>query len=309
MSWQGMPYFIFILLCALFSVSFLLMKKAVLGFSPAAVGFGRVLGGMLFLVTFFWLLGERRKLRLADSIPILIVALFGFAWPFYIQPEIIPRVGSGHMAVIVSLVPLLTIAISAIWLGIMPTGRQFVGAIGAFVCLGILNWDRMQTDLRVGDLLLAATVPIGYAVSNICVRQQLSHCSAMETTGTSLAVATLASAPMAFLSPSPPNVEAGTFWWSLASIAVLGVVHAGFSSWLFNKLIHDQGPLFAGMMTNVAPIGAVLIGIYDGEKFTVTQGFALAGIVAMVTLVQFGSAATREPLPSSEELHAAKAEQ
>jgi drug/metabolite transporter (DMT)-like permease len=308
MSWQGMPYFIFILLCALFSVSFLLMKKAVLGFSPAAVGFGRVLGGMLFLVVFFWLRGEPRKLRTSDTLPILIVAIFGFAWPFYIQPEIIPRVGSGHMAVIVSLVPLLTIAISAFWLGIMPTGRQFIGAVGAFVCLGILNWDRMQTDLRLDDLLLATTVPLGYAIANICVRQRLSHSSAMETTGTSLAVATIASAPMAFLSPSPTDVDAATFWWSLGSIAVLGVVHAGFSSWLFNKLIRDEGPLFAGMMTNVAPIGAVLIGIYDGEKFTMTQGFALAGIVAMVTLVQFGSAATREPLPSSDELHAARVE-
>lgn len=285
-----MAYFIFIALCLMFSISFLLMKKAALGFSPAAVGFGRVFGGAIFLLLFFLLRKERRTLLWRDTAPILLVAIFGYAWPFYIQPEIIGRVGSGYMSVIVSLVPLLTILFSAIWLRIKPSPRQMIGAAGALACLAVLNWQALSNYLNWRDLLLAVTVPIGYAATNICAREHLSERSQIEMSGVSLAIASIVLAPMAFWSKGPVNVDPATFWYSLAAIATLGIVHAGISSWLFYQLVRDHGPLFAGMMTNVVPIGAVLFGWLDGEPFTAIQAFALAGVLAMVALVQIGSA-------------------
>ena len=57
----------------------------------------------------------------------------------------------------------------------------------------------------------------------------------------------------------------------------------------FNKLIHDRGPLFAGMVTNLIPAGAVIWGWLDGEQVSTRQIAALAIILPMVVLVQFGS--------------------
>ncbi len=57
----------------------------------------------------------------------------------------------------------------------------------------------------------------------------------------------------------------------------------------FNKLIHDRGPLFAGMVTNLVPAGAVIWGWLDGEQVTTKQIAALAIILPMVALVQFGA--------------------
>jgi len=89
------------------------------------------------------------------------------------------------------------------------------------------------------------------------------------------------------------TVEDGDWAVAVASIVFLGVVGTGISQFLFNKMINAKGPLFAGMVTNVVPIGALAWGWLDGEPVTPTQVAALAGLISMVTIVQFG--AVRKP--------------
>ncbi|HUY93609.1 MAG TPA: hypothetical protein VMV10_33085 [Pirellulales bacterium] len=59
---------------------------------------------------------------------------------------------------------------------------------------------------------------------------------------------------------------------------------------MFNKMVLDQGPLFAGMVTYLVPVGAMVWGWLDEERVTLLQGVALTGIFAMVALVQYGAA-------------------
>ena len=81
---------------------------------------------------------------------------------------------------------------------------------------------------------------------------------------------------------------------------VHGVLGTGLAMFLFNVLIHGHGPLFAGMVTNLVPVGALLWGWSDGEKVTMTQVKALVGLLLMVTLVQY-DAAHRPTLPRDED--------
>ena len=78
--------------------------------------------------------------------------------------------------------------------------------------------------------------------------------------------------------------------YAVAALALLGIVGTGLTTFVFNKLIQDHGPLFAGMAMNLVPLGAVLLGWLDAEQVTWPQLAALVGIVAMVTLVQFRAA-------------------
>jgi drug/metabolite transporter (DMT)-like permease len=63
----------------------------------------------------------------------------------------------------------------------------------------------------------------------------------------------------------------------------------------FNYLVQHHGPLFAGMVTNVVPLGAVLLGWADQETVSPLQLAALIGIVIMVALVQYGGARRDRP--------------
>jgi hypothetical protein len=58
---------------------------------------------------------------------------------------------------------------------------------------------------------------------------------------------------------------------------------------MFNRLIRERGPLFAGMSNNLVPVGAVIAGWLDAEPVSLLQTVALAGLVSMVALVQFAS--------------------
>ena len=75
---------------------------------------------------------------------------------------------------------------------------------------------------------------------------------------------------------------------------MLGVIGTGLATFWFNRLVQDHGPLFAGMVTNLVPIGAVLIGWLDREDISLRQAGALVGIVISVACVQF-RAATKSP--------------
>src|SRR5688572_17208727 len=101
-----MPYVLFLLICAIWGSSFLLMKKAALAFGPISIGAWRVIGGAVVL-TLAWGL-QRRPWPLGREHlwPLMFVVVVGYAWPYSIQPYLVARHGSGFIGMTVSLVPL-----------------------------------------------------------------------------------------------------------------------------------------------------------------------------------------------------------
>jgi hypothetical protein len=66
---------------------------------------------------------------------------------------------------------------------------------------------------------------------------------------------------------------------------------------LFNHLVVHEGPLFAGMVTYIVPLGAVAWSWVDSGHVTTLQLVALGGVLAMVALVQYGAARPRIATP------------
>ncbi|MFM7073460.1 MAG: DMT family transporter [Planctomycetota bacterium] len=290
-----MPYIQFAFVCLVWSVSFLLMKKAAIVFSPAEVAFGRVIGGAAILAV-IWLARDRQwSLRRSDWIAMSVVVIAGCAWPYFIQPWVINRQGSAFMALMVSFVPLLTIAFSLALLRTPPTWRQGLGVLGALGCLAMLMLDGLQRSVPLSQLALALTVPLGYAAANTVIRKWLTHVASVLLTGVSFVLTATVLAPFAWTMPGPSlDATAGAeSTWRLAfwSLAALGVVGTGVATYIFNHLVRRHGPLFAGMTTNVVPLGAVVWGWIDGEPISQSQFAAMTGILVMVSLVQYGGAA------------------
>jgi len=285
-----MPYLIFLAVCATWSISFILMKKSGLAFSPVAIAAGRALAGAAVL-GLLWGWRERTwNLRRADLLAMAIVVIAGCAWPYFIQPWIINRHGSAFMALMVSFVPLLTMIVSLPVLGVRPTLRQGIGVVGAIVCMGVLLADGLERQVPLTDIGLALSVPLGYAITNTVIRRWLPHVTPLLLTLTTFAASIVFLVPAACLAPAPEGASTADWTTAFVSLLFLGVVGTGLATLLFNKLIREHGPLFAGMTTNLVPLGAVLVGWFDGESVTPWQVAALVGILAMVTLVQFRAA-------------------
>lgn len=284
-----MPYVWFVVICLIWGSSFILMKRAMLYLSPIGIGAWRDFGGALVLLLMFLLSHRKWAMRRVDLIPLCGVAILGFAWPHSIQPELVGRIGGAFVGMTVGMTPLLTILVSIPLLGVYPTPRQVAGIIGALVCMAILMEDGLRHSVAVSDLLLAVSVPTTYSIANCWIRRSLRHLPPLELTLLSLLTASSMLLPLSMIAPPHPfNPQDRVV--AIAAVATLGIAGTGIATLLFNRLVQDQGPLFASMTTNLIPIGAVVWGWVDGEQITLIQCGALLGILLMVAIVQFGSA-------------------
>ena len=297
-----MPYLVFLAVCLAWSISFLLMKKAAVVMSPASIGLWRVVAGSAVL-GLIWVCRDRQwNFRSRDVWPMLVVVLAGCAWPYSIQPWVISREGSAFMALMVSFVPLLTILMTVALTRTWPARRQLLGVIGALGCLAVLLGDGWQRNVPPQHLLAALSVPTCYAIANVTIRHRLPHASAILVTFVSMFATIWLLLPVVNAVGPPPAPPDSAWFPALISLTFLGIVGTGLATFGFNWLIRQHGPLFAGMTTNVVPLGAILFGWLDGERITGMQLGAILGIVSMVTLVQYRAAArTVLPEPTAQD--------
>ncbi len=287
-----MPYVFFLLICFIWSSSFILMKKALIAFSPTSIAWWRMFWGVVVLGFLCW---QRGMLKTPERRhwPMLIgVAILGCAAPYVVQPIVVGHQGGAFMAMLVSCVPLLTILISIPLLGTFPTRLQLVGVCAAFCCLGLLLADGLQREIPLRDFALGITVPLGYAITNTSIRRWLADVPSLCLTFISLTGATIALTPLAFNDPQSTPQQ---WWLAMSGLVVLGMLGTGLAMFWFNRLVQDHGPLFAGMTTNLVPIGAVLWGWADKEDISQRQIMALAGILIAVACVQYRGTAARSP--------------
>jgi drug/metabolite transporter (DMT)-like permease len=285
-----MPYLLFLSVCAIWGSNFMLMKQAALGFSGLQIATGRVLGGMVVLGVFWWLQGGRWRMRRDDLWPLAVVILIGYAWPYTLQPILVAKHGGALIGISVSFVPLMTVVLSLPLLGVVPTRRQLVGVLGALACLLAILYDSLQRDISLVDFLLAGSVPLGYSIANICIRRRLAHISSLDLSFLSMLWTALCLIPLCGVDPTSIPETSVFPWWPLAAIVLLGTLGTGLANWMFNLLIIQQGPLFAGMVTNLVPLGAILWGWADHEHVSALQIAAMVGLIFMVALVQTGAA-------------------
>ncbi len=294
-----MPYVLFLIVCTIWGASFILMKKAGLALGPVSIGAWRVISGAIVLAI-LWRLRTTRIGITRSQIPhIAVVGLVGYSWPYAIQPYLVIRYGGGFIGMMIAFVPLLTILVSVPMLGVYPSRRQLVGVVGGIVCMAVVMADGLNRQVPPSALLLAITVPLSYAIGNTYIRRKLQGVPAMPLTAVALGIAGVVLLPLSFVTgllepfemAGPTGPIAQRDWIvAISAILVLGVMGTGIAMFIFNKLILEHGPLFAGMVTYLIPLGAVFWGGVDHEQITVPQLAALAGVLTMVAFVQYGAA-------------------
>lgn len=279
-----MHYLLFILLCLIWASSFILMKKAALTFGPLTIAGLRCLGGALLLAS-VWKVFRRAAPPTRRQIPwLLLITILGYGYPYAVQPYLVHRYGSGFIGMMICFVPLLTVLLSMPVLRVFPTRWQLVGVLGGLGCMAVIMADGLRRDVPATQLLLAFSVPASYALCNTLIKRHFTDLSPHVLALASMGLATLFVLPLG--AAAEPVAWDGPFWLSAACVATLGIFGTGAATVMFFKLIQDQGPLFAGLVTYVVPLGALLWGWADAEKVTLLQLLALLGVLAMVAIVQ-----------------------
>jgi drug/metabolite transporter (DMT)-like permease len=225
----------------------------------------------------------------------VIAALALTAPPQVIQAYVLGQ-GFGHsfFGTMVAAIPLLTILVSIPMLRIVPTSRELIGVLGGLACMWLLVEDGVHRGMSLGLLALTFVIPLSSALSNTFIKWKLPHVPAAPLTATLLVAASFALLPLQLSTPAleamhiagPDN--AAVTPTAIIYLLLLGVVGSGISTMVFIWMILEKGPLFAGMTTYVVPVLALVWGTVDHETISPRQMLAIAGVLAMVALVQIG---------------------
>ena len=275
-----------IILSLVWGSSFILIKRALLGFTALQLGSLRI----VFASTFLFVIGYRslRTLTLRDWKWIFMAGLLSSFFPPFLFALAQTQLDSGVASIFNSAVPLFTTIVGIALFGAVITKRQITGVlIGLFGTLALIltgmEFDPNQNYWYSVFILLSA---LGYALNINIIKKHLGHLSPLAVTTGSFAVAFVPAMVIVFYSgffnEIGSNVQMQYSLWYLLALAFLGTAVANI---YFNKLIHLSSPVFAASVTYTIPLVAILWGVWDGETINLYQLIGGAIILFGVYLV------------------------
>jgi len=260
------------------------MKKAEVVFHPITIATSRVLIACLTLLIIcvikkrFWIPKKEEFIKL------WFVIIFGFCFPFFIQPYLISDYGSGFIGMMLAFLPLFTLFFSYLLLEGSINKYQIIGIIGGLCFSFLLFIDRLDKDvITIGGILLALTVPLSYTLSNIYIKKYYKSVDPLPFTMTCSALAAIVLLPLNLLYfeiKSEEHLNEAIF-----SLLILGVFMSAIALYWFYNIVMIEGPLIASVTSYIIPIIALTWGWLDNELLTTNQVFGITGILLMIRVI------------------------
>jgi drug/metabolite transporter (DMT)-like permease len=275
-AWAG-----FFAMATIWGVPYLFIKVAVDdGVPPAFLAWSRVVlaaGVLLFLARRAGTLGSLR----GRGRWLALFAVFEIVVPFPLIAAGERHVDSSVAAIIIAAAPLI-VALLALRFDASErvSGRRLIGLLiglgGVVALVGIHIAGRTDELFGAGAVLVAAA---GYAAGPLVLNRKLTDADPRATMGASLAIAAVLLTPLAAADPpaAVPSAEAVT------ALLVLGLVCTAAAFVIYSGLVAEIGPGRALVITYVAPVVAVALGV------TVLGERPGAGAVAGLLLILAGS--------------------
>jgi drug/metabolite transporter (DMT)-like permease len=268
---------LFLAMCVIWGLPYLLIRVAVRDLSPATVVFSRTAIAALLLLPIA--VGRKVLPELRGHWRwLLVFTMLELAIPWFLLTSAEEHLTSSLAGLLVAAVPLVGVGLSRL------TGQaeQMTGRRWAGLVIGIAGVASL-VGLQLGHIDLAAVgmiflVAIGYAAGPLVLSRQLAEVPSIAVVTASLTITAVLYAPFALT--SHPGHVSGEVIWSVIGLAVLCTAVAFI---VFFALIAEVGPNRATVITYVNPAVAIALGVAVlGEHLT-------AGMIVGFPLVLVGS--------------------
>ena len=278
------------LLATIWGSSFLLIKFAIEGVSPAQLVLGRLFAGAAVLLVIVTVSGGALPRDRAVWGHLLVMAVVANIVPFFLFGWGELRVTSGMAGILNGTTPLFTLLAALLALReerLSPprVGGLLLGFAGVVVVVGPWNGDGDANALSGQIACLAAAACYGFAF--VYARRFLSHrqLPPLSLSAAQLSTATVVLAlswPLTMRTPMALTPQV------VASVLVLGAVGTGLAYLLFYRLINDVGATTASLVTYLIPVVAVFLGVLVQSDPLTWNIFVGAGIVVIAAAIAEG---------------------
>jgi drug/metabolite transporter (DMT)-like permease len=274
-------WFVFILLGAIWSSSFMWIKIALNEVGPLTLVAFRVLFGLMFGIVVIVIQGVQWPRNFKDWFPLLLVGVTNIAAPFFLISWGEQAIDSAVASILDATVPLFTILIAHYLLRddkmtVSKVAGLLIGIVGVVV---LMSKDIGASPSSLLGQLAVVAACIFYAGSAVYVRKTTVETPSIFRSAIPLISATVIMWPAALTAESPLVIPHQTITW--IALLFMGVLGSGLAFVLAFYLIHEIGPTRATMVTYLFPLGGVLLGvIFLHEQLTwqlVTGGVLIVG--------------------------------
>lgn len=282
-----MKWILIAALAVIWGSSFILMKKALVDFSPGQVASLRMFSSFLFLIPFvFHRLKEIKK----EEWKFMVASGFlGNGIPAFLFAYAQTRIPSFMAGMLNSLTPVFTMALGYF---IFNTRVTLLRVVGVSIGLAGAVWLIGMTT-STGDLSEVSWYPILIVIATLCYAGSVNIIRHKLQAADSLVIAAGALTSIGpitgiylfstdFIDRLQTNPDS---WLSMAYVLILALLGTTLSLVFFNRLIKIAGALFASSVTYLIPIVAMLWGLADGETMGVWHLAALGAILGGVYLI------------------------
>ncbi len=269
------------LLSFIWGTSFILMKKASLGFAPIHIGALRTITCTVFLL----IIGHKtiKKIQKKHWKWLIITGVVGSLFPAYFYAYAVTGLGSAIPSILNSLTPFNTLWVSVLFFGLTFNPKQLVGVIIGLI--GTVTLICQGMELHPNQNYAYAIFPIissiGYAFNVNLVKRYLTDLEPLAITMGNFLVISIPSIFVLiftdFFSIVQCNSTTQTAYFYLC---LLAICCTAVPKILFNKLIHISSTVFSSSVTYLIPLVAVTWSFIDGERLSFTQ--ILSGLIILL---------------------------
>ncbi len=279
-------WFLLILLSIVWGSSFILIKKALIAFSPLEVGALRISISVVAFLPFF--IKDFKQIPWKKWPLLLLVGLTGTGIPAFLYPIAETQLSSSVTGILNSLTPLFALLIGILFFGGRLESNKFVGVLlglfGAAILVWFSNGEGEGGGLN-GYAMLVIFATICYATSVNTVKANFQDLDAI--TLSAAAFALIGSPALVYLLMQGtftkiPVVENG--WYCFGAVCVLALLGTVIASILFYKLLQMTNVVFSATVAYLIPVVAILLGVFDGEYFSMMHLAGMASILIGVYL-------------------------
>lgn len=279
---------ILILLSLVWGGSFILIKKALLAFTPYEVGALRIGISVVAFLPFF--IKDFSKIPWDKWPFLLLIGMAGTGFPCFLYPLAETQLSSSATGILNSLTPLFALIIGALFFKSKIESNKLLGVALGFVGAGMLVWfsnGAESTGLNIYALLVIFAT-ICYAISVNTVKAYFQNVDPIIISATAFVMIGLPAIVYLLFQGTlskVTTVEDG--WFSLGAVTILALFGTFLASILFYRLVQMTNVVFSSAVAYLIPIVAIFFGVLDGEPFSIMH------LIGMV-LILFGVYLSKE---------------
>ena len=259
--------------------SFILMKKALVVYSPDQVASMRIFVASMSLLP--WVIRRLKGLDGRKLILLLLAGLAGNGIPAFLFAIAQTEIDSSMAGMMNSLVPIIALVLGLIFFKMETNRMQIIGIALGFIGAITLMFDPSAKFIFNRPTWLILSASALYAINMNVVGRYLRDVPAIMVSGVALLWIGPVCGIYLFCTDFVQRTTEHEFAiWAFLSIMVLAVIGTAFALVLFNRLLIIAGTLIASMITYIIPVFALLWGVLDGEQ---PEWFRIIGVLIILS--------------------------